>query len=299
MELLKFTRQPAREQLSEPHCQQIPAPDLFAKRSQYARATSRPRRASVENTVTAIVKNYKIVVADDHAVVRRGLRALLDAQPGLEVCAEASSGPETLDCVRKFRPDLVVLDLTMPDMNGLDVTRNIRATSPSTAVLVLTMHFSEELAREVLRAGALAYVLKSDADTDLLAAVDHVRHNQPFFTGTLAASMAESFVRGADDAPAVAPSGPLPGFPLTNREVEIIQLLAEGKSNKQAAAELGVSNRTVESHRTHVMKKMNFRSFSDLVRFAVKNNLDRKSTRLNSSHMSISYAVFCLKKKKT
>src|SRR5690348_1653171 len=216
MELLKFTRQPAREQLSEPHCQQIPAPDLFAKRSQYARATSRPRRASVENTVTAIVKNYKIVVADDHAVVRRGLRSLLDAQPGLEVCAEASSGPETLDCVRKFRPDLVVLDLTMPEMNGLDVTRNIREQAPSTAVLVLTMHFSEELAREVLRAGALAYVLKSDADTELLAAIDHIRHNQPFFTSALTLSMAQTFIRGGSAEDANGGTGQ--GFPLTNRE---------------------------------------------------------------------------------
>lgn len=217
-------------------------------------------------------KPYRILVADDHAVVRRGLRALLESQPGLEVCWEASTGTEALEYVRRGKPDLVVLDLTMPEMNGLDVTRAVREQSPSTSVLVLTMHFSEELAREVLRAGALAYVLKSDADTELLAAIDHVRHNQPFFTGTLAASMAESFVRGTDESP-TAQSGPLPGFPLTHREVEIIQLLAEGKSNKQAAAELGIAARTVESHRTRVMKKMSFHSFSDLVRFAVKNNL--------------------------
>lgn len=223
--------------------------------------------------MTAIVKNYKIVVADDHAVVRRGLRALLDAQPGLEVCAEASSGPETLDCVRKFRPDLVVLDLTMPEMNGLDVTRNIRATSPSTAVVVLTMHFSEELAREVLRAGALAYVLKSDADGELLAAIDHVRHKQPFFTGALALTMAHSFLHGPAKPQEAPGRKPLRGSPLTRREVDVLQLLAEGKSNKQAAMELGVSIRTIESHRTHIMHKMGFQNFSELVRFAVRNNL--------------------------
>jgi DNA-binding NarL/FixJ family response regulator len=178
-----------------------------------------------------------------------------------------------LEHVKKDRPDMVVLDLTMPEMNGLDVTRAVREQSPSTAVLVLTMHFSEELAREVLRAGALAYVLKSDADSELLAAIDHVRHNQPFFTSALAVSMAHTFVHGPGDSPGVGGERPLPGAPLTNREVEVIQLLAEGKSNKEAAVELGVSTRTVESHRNHIMHKMNFRSFSELVRFAVRNNL--------------------------
>jgi DNA-binding NarL/FixJ family response regulator len=216
---------------------------------------------------------YRIVVADDHAVVRRGLRALLETQPGIEVCSEASTGAETLELVKNIKPDLVVLDLTMPEMNGLDVTRAIREISPSTAVLVLTMHFSEELAREALRAGALAYVLKSDADGELLAAIDHVRHNQPFFTSALAVTMAQTFVNGPSEAGAAANDRPLPGSPLTTREVEVIQLLAEGKSNKEAAAELGVSSRTVESHRTHVMHKMGFRNFSELVRFAVRNNL--------------------------
>ena len=219
------------------------------------------------------VKNYRIVVADDHAIVRRGLRALLDAQPGLEVCAEASSGPETLDYVRNFHPDMVVLDITMPDMNGLDVTRAIREESPATAVVVLTMHFSEELAREVLRAGALGYVLKSDADSELLAAIDHVRHNQPFFTGELALTMAHTFVHGAPEPQHTPSQEPLSGSPLTRREVEVLQLLAEGKSNKQAATELGVSIRTIESHRNHIMHKMGFQHFSELVRFAVRNNL--------------------------
>ena len=228
---------------------------------------------SLKSTVNVTTKNYKIVVADDHAVVRRGLRALLDAQPGMEVCAEASSGPETLDCVRKFRPDMVVLDLTMPDMNGLDVTRTIRERSPATAVVVLTVHFSEELAREVLRAGALAYVLKSDADGELLAAIDHVRHNQPFFTGALALTMAHTFLHGASKPQELLSPKVLPGSPLTRREVEVLQLVAEGKSNKQAAMELGVSIRTVESHRTHIMHKMGFQNFSELVRFAVRNNL--------------------------
>ena len=141
------------------------------------------------------VNSYRVLVADDHGVVRHGLRVLLESQPGVEVCGEARTGLEAMDYVKKERPDLLILDLTMPDMNGLDVMRTIRKESPSTDVLILTMHFSEELAREVLRCGALGYVLKSDADTELLAALDHARHHQPFFTSRLAISMAQKYVR--------------------------------------------------------------------------------------------------------
>ncbi len=158
----------------------------------------------------------------------------------------------------------------MPEMNGLDVTRAVREEVPGVAVLVLTVHFSEELAREVLRAGALGYVLKSDADSELLAAIDHVRHNQPFFTSKLAASMAQTFVHGATPGATSSNERAVAGSPLTSREVEVIQLLAEGKSNREVAAELGVSTRTVESHRNHIMHKMNFARFSELVRFAVR-----------------------------
>lgn len=224
-------------------------------------------------TMLAAPKPYTILIADDHAVVRRGLRSLLEPQTGLEVCGEASTGPEALEQIGRLRPDLVVLDLTMPEMGGLEVTRVIREQFPGTAVLILTMHFAEETAREVLRAGALAYVLKSDADTELLAAIDHVRHKQPFFTSALAVSMAHTFIHGPEEFHPSSTSRPLPGSPLTRREVAIVQLLAEGKSNKEAAVELGVSTRTVESHRTNIMHKMSFRSFSDLVRFAVRNNL--------------------------
>jgi DNA-binding NarL/FixJ family response regulator len=203
-------------------------------------------------------------------VVRHGIRALLERQAGVEVCSEASNGVETMDQVRKVKPDLVVLDLTMPEMNGLEVARAIRAESPETDVLVLTMHFAEEVAREVLRCGARGYVLKSDADTELLAAVQNLRQRKPFFTGRLAASMAESFVHSINDG---SSASLVPDTPLTPREIEIVQLLAEGKSNKEAAAVLSVSTRTVESHRTHIMRKMNFMSFSDLVRFAIRNSL--------------------------
>ncbi|HXN97722.1 MAG TPA: response regulator transcription factor [Candidatus Acidoferrales bacterium] len=213
---------------------------------------------------------YKILVADDHPVVRRGLRSLLETQPDLQVCAEAGDGAATMEIVLKDRPDLVILDLTMPEKNGLEVTRLIREESPSTEVLILTMHFSEEIAREVLRCGARGYLLKSDADAELLAAVRHIKNNKPFFTGKLATSMAESFVRDNRGSGANASTDEAP---LSNRELEVVQLLASGKSNKEAAALIGVSTRTVESHRNHIMRKMDFGSFSDLIRFAIRNNL--------------------------
>lgn len=209
---------------------------------------------------------YRVLIADDHAVVRCGLRSLLSGQPGIEICGEASDGAEAVARTKSEKPDLLVLDLTMPEKNGLDVLQEVRATVEQTAVLVLSMHFSDELARQVLRLGALGYMLKSDADVELLAAVDHMRHNQPFFTGRLALSMAQNFVDGSTPA--------LEGQPqLTEREVQVIQLLCTGKSNKEVAAELGVSTRTVESHRNHIMRKLEFQSFSDLVRFAIRSNL--------------------------
>ena len=216
---------------------------------------------------------YRILIADDHAVVRRGLRALLTSQPGIEVCSEAASGTEALDYVKKEKPDLLLLDLTMPEMNGLEVARAVRDESPATDILVLSMHFSEDIAREVLRCGAIGYVLKSDADTELLAAVDHARHRQPFFTGQLAISMCESFMQQRVAEPEPPTTKELAGTPLTGREIQVIQLLSDGKSNKQVADILGVSTRTVESHRNHIMRKMSFTSFSDLIRFAVRTNL--------------------------
>ncbi len=210
---------------------------------------------------------YRVLVADDHAVVRRGLRNLLESQPGLEVAWEASNGAEAIQMVKVGRPDLVILDLTMPEIGGLDVLSAGKQESPSTEFVVLSMHFSDELAREVLRCGAIGYVLKSDADSELLAAVDHARHHQPFFTTSLAVSMARNFVDGRN------PATLGDELRLTQREQEVVQLLASGKSNKEAAADLGVSPRTIESHRSRIMRRLNFRSFSDLVRFAVRERL--------------------------
>jgi DNA-binding NarL/FixJ family response regulator len=220
--------------------------------------------------MTVAQKSYRVLVADDHAVVRSGLKQLLETQPGVEVCCEATTGVEAIEHVRKGKPDMVLLDLTMPEMNGIDAARQIREISPNTDILVLSMHYTEEIAREVLRSGARGYMLKSDANAELVTAVNRVRRGEQYLTGLLAATMAENFAQtkanGSEDS-AIA------GTPLTPRKAEIIQLLAQGKSNKEAAAVLGVSTRTVESHRNHIMHKMEFESFSDMVRFAIRKSL--------------------------
>ena len=211
----------------------------------------------------------RILVVDDHAVVRRGVRALLESQPGWEVSAEATTGREAVGLAKRLQPDIVVMDLSLPELNGLDATRQIVKDSPRTEVLVLTMHHSEELARNVLQAGARGYVLKSDADGSLITAVDTLRQHKPFLTSTVTEFVLDDYLRRAEDRDAETATH----TPATPREREIIQLLAEGKSNKETATVLGVSVKTVEAHRANLMRKLHFRSFSDLVRYAIRNNL--------------------------
>ena len=218
--------------------------------------------------MTTTAKPYRIVIADDHPVVRSGVRALLESQSGVEVCYEATTGTEAIEYVKKGKPDLVLLDLTMPELNGLEAARLIHEQFPETAVLVLSMHFTEEIARDVLRSGARGYVLKSDANPELLTAVERVRQGKTFFTGRLTSSMAESFIQMADTQ-----DGLIPGTPLTQREVEIMQLLAEGRSNKEVAAALGIGLKTVETHRMNLMAKLGLHSVVDLVRYAIRNGI--------------------------
>jgi DNA-binding NarL/FixJ family response regulator len=207
----------------------------------------------------------RILVVDDHAVVRRGVRTLLESQGGWEVCGEASTGRDAVEQSRRLHPDVVVMDLSLPELNGLDATRQILKDAPNTEVLVLTMHHSEELAREVLQAGARGYVLKSDADENLISAVDSLRRHLPFLTATVTEFVLDDYVRQGDAAPDVrAP---------TAREREIIQLVAEGHSNKQVASKLGISVKTVEAHRTNIIRKLHFRTVSDLVRYAIRHKI--------------------------
>lgn len=211
----------------------------------------------------------RILIADDHEIVRRGLRALLETQPDWEVAGEAVTGRQAVEEAKRLLPDLVIMDISMPEMNGLEATRQIRSALPKTEILVLTVHDSEQLVREVLEAGARGYVLKSDAGRELIAAVETLCQHKPFFTAKISEMMMEGFLkRGVP-----VNSHRLSSGNLTPREREIVQLLAEGKSNKEIAEILDISAKTVETHRSNLMHKLNLHSMSDLVRYAVRNEL--------------------------
>jgi DNA-binding NarL/FixJ family response regulator len=210
----------------------------------------------------------RIVIVDDHGVVRRGVRALLETRPEWQVVGEGTNGRDAVELVRHLRPHVVVLDLSLPEMNGLEATRQIVKESPHTEVLVLTMHHSEQLAREVLQAGARGYLLKSDADENLLAAVESLGQHKPFLTSTVTEFVLDGYMQlsdRSDDTDSTAL--------VTPREREIIQLIAEGNSSKQTATALGVSVKTVDAHRANIMRKLRLRSVSDVVRYAIRNKI--------------------------
>ena len=209
----------------------------------------------------------RILIADDHAVVRAGLRALLESRSGWEVVAEASDGREAVDKASKLKPDVAVLDIGMPLLNGVEATRRIRSASPATEILILTMHESDDLVHQVIQAGARSYILKDEADRVLIAAVEAARHHKPFFSTRIAA------VR-KDDLPSSPSDLGRPARPrLTPREREILQLLAEGKSNKEVANLLGISVNTAEAHRANIMLKLNLHSLAELVHYAIRNQI--------------------------
>jgi DNA-binding NarL/FixJ family response regulator len=212
----------------------------------------------------------RILIADDHAIVREGLRKMLEEQPGWFVCGVASNGREAVEKARELKPDVLVLDFVMPELNGLEVTRQVRAVWPQTEVLILTMHESEQLIREVLDTGARGYVLKSDAGRDLVAAVEALRRHKPYFTTKVSEMVLTGYLRGT---PAREEFEDAPRLRLTGREREIVQLLAEGKSNKEVAQALNISVKTAETHRARIMAKLGLRSIGELVRYAVRNGM--------------------------
>ena len=216
----------------------------------------------------AVAKSARILIADDHALVRRGIVATLAEHPGWSVVAEASDGREALELATRLQPEVAVLDMTMPSMNGLDATRAILAASPQTRVLILTVHESEQMIREVFRVGARGYLLKSDAGSDLVAAVDALLHDRMYFTSRVAAVVMQGYLRDGSLTEPRTLTGPL-----SPREREILQLLAEGKSNKDIARQLEISVKTAETHRANIMRKMEFESLSDLIRYAIKNGM--------------------------
>jgi DNA-binding NarL/FixJ family response regulator len=210
----------------------------------------------------------RIVIADDHEMVRRGVVSTLGDVERWTVVAQADNGREAAALVEMHKPDIAILDLSMPELNGLDATRRILSVRPETCVLILTAHESEQLVREVLNAGARGYVLKSDAGRILVRAVEALLEGQTFFTSKVARLVLEGYLRGSGDGEA-----PESGQTLSVREREIVQLLAEGASNKAVARALGISVKTAETHRSNIMRKMQFASLSDLVKYAVRNKI--------------------------
>lgn len=215
----------------------------------------------------------RILIADDHEVARRGIRSLLESHAGWEVCAEAKDGRDAVELATRTKPDLILLDIGMPNLNGLEAARQILATNPNIAILILTMHDSDQVIREVLRAGARGFLLKSDAGRDLVAAVDALQRQRTFFTTRVSQMVLEGFLnrdgKHSDLEPDVVHSQEI----LTSREREVIQLLAEGRTSKEVAATLNLSVKTAETHRTNLMRKLGLHSVADLTRYAVRNGI--------------------------
>ena len=207
----------------------------------------------------------RIVLADDHEAIRLGVRSVISSHPDWRVVGEAGDGREALEVVRSVRPDIAIIDYSLPMMNGLELTRAIKKELPRTEVLVFTMHDREDVLAELLTAGARGYLLKSEASKHLLAAVEALSLRRPYFSGNVSQTLLNRFVEmAAREASATA---------LTPREREIVQLIAEGRLNKEIAAILELSIKTVETHRAAAMRKLDLKSTADLVRYAVRNNI--------------------------
>jgi DNA-binding NarL/FixJ family response regulator len=217
-----------------------------------------------------MVMNLRILLADDHEIVRRGLCGLLQKHEGWEVCGEACDGREAVEMAKQLKPDVVILDIGMPHLNGLDATRQLRQHDPHFKVIVLTLTDSDQVIREALDAGARGFVLKSDAARDLVAAVEALQSKRMYFTPRVNDLVLAGFLeKGHAISRNEAPDLPT----LTAREREVTQLLAEGKSSKEVAGLLNLSTKTVETHRSNIMRKLNLHSIRDLIVYAIKNNI--------------------------
>jgi len=212
----------------------------------------------------------RILIADDHDVARRGIRSLLESHSGWQVCGEAKDGREAIELARTANADLILLDIGMPNLNGLEAARQILATNPDALILILTMHDTDQVVREVLRAGARGFLLKSDAGRDLIAAVEALQQQRTFFTTKVSQMVLNGFL---NRDPQEDEDSYNEGNLLTSREREVIQLLAEGKTSKEVAVTLKLSVKTAETHRTNLMRKLDLHSVADLTRYAVRNGI--------------------------
>ena len=206
----------------------------------------------------------RILLADDHDVVRKGLRGLLEVNSAWQVCGEATNGRDAVKLAMELKPDLAVLDLEMPELNGLEATRQIKKHLPDLEVLIFTMHETDQFIHDALVAGARGFVLKADAGRYLVEAVEALSRHKPFFTSKASETLLEKFLEST--------AASIEVDRLTDREREIIQLLAEGKGNKEISAILYISVKTVETHRAAIMRKLKMNSIVDLVRYAIRNH---------------------------
>lgn len=210
------------------------------------------------------MSQLRILLADDHPVVIKGLRSLLESQPGWEICGEATDGQEAISEAARLRPDVAVLDLSMPKMNGIEAARHIASLPGHPELLILTVHESEEMVREALDAGARGYVLKSDAGDELLIAVRALSQHKAF--------LSRRFAERLSDGAALPVKQQRPSS-LSSRERQVVQLLAEGETTKEVAASLGIKVKTAETHRANIMRKLGIHTASGLVRYAIRNNI--------------------------
>ena len=213
------------------------------------------------------MKKLRILLADDHQIVRQGVRMLIEKEADWEVCGEASDGRKAVAMAEEMAPDVVILDIGMPELNGLDAARQIKRALPKTEVLIFTGEESEQLIHEVFAAGARSYILKSDLGEHLVEAIRALCEHKHYFTNRISEVVFARYLDGKSGAGQEKTEG------LTPREREIVQLLGEGRSNKEVGALLGISIKTVETHRAATMRKLRLDSFADLVRYAIRNKI--------------------------
>jgi len=221
---------------------------------------------SAEEIHAVTAHSVRILLADDHDLVRQGLRSMLEAQPGWMVCGEATTGREAVDLAQQLQPDVVIIDVHMPNMDGLQATRDILAANPQTEVLILTLDETREIVQAAREAGARGIVMKSDAALDLVAAVAALAQHESFYTPKASQILLQNHVHPLG----VSTTAPVK---LSERERDVVVLVAEGLGNKQVGATLGISVKTVESHRRNIMNKLGLKSSADLVRYAVRDGL--------------------------
>lgn len=211
----------------------------------------------------------KILLADDHDLMRRGLKSLIGPRSEWSICGEAHTGSQAVALAKQHQPDVAILDVSMPELNGLEAARRIRTVSPKTEILILSVHYSDHLIREILRMGIRGYMVKTDSDRDLVTAIETLAKHKPYFT-----TCATELILTHTQRPNANVSSPMDlGDRLTTREREIVQLVSEGKSTKEVASLLGISVKTAETHRANIMRKLQVHSVTDLVRYAVRNEI--------------------------